>query len=63
MIPILHIIGDHRTIDQSSTQMCTKIDTSIYEYAGISPAPKNDVGYALNEQNTNPNIYVSIPSV
>jgi hypothetical protein len=40
--PFLMNVYDYRLIDQAETQVCDKIDTQVFEYAGI--APPNQIG-------------------
>ena len=35
-VPFHITVVDHRLVDQSKTQLCDKIDTSVYEFAGLS---------------------------
>jgi len=40
--PFLMNVFDYRKIDQAETQVCDKIDTQVFEYAGV--APPNQIG-------------------
>ncbi|MEB8433490.1 carboxypeptidase regulatory-like domain-containing protein [Cocleimonas sp. KMM 6892] len=40
--PFLMNVYDYRLIDQAETQVCDKIDTQVFEYAGV--APPNQIG-------------------
>lgn len=56
-IPFLLNIWDYRFVDGAKSQVCDKIDTNQFEYAGLSTPNRTDMTYAWNlNQQYNPNI-------
>ncbi len=54
-VPFLLNVWDYRYIDDAKSQVCDKIDTSQFEYVGLAPSVRNDLGYSWNHLQYNPN--------
>ncbi|MFI0400367.1 MAG: SdrD B-like domain-containing protein [Thiolinea sp.] len=56
-IPFLLNIWDYRFVDGAKSQLCDKIDTTQFEYVGLSAPNRNDMTYSWNNNIAyNPNI-------
>ena len=61
VIPLMLNSSDTRLVDQLATQICDKIDTSVFEYVGLSSAPRNDLRSFRNHSQYNPAILTRGP--
>jgi uncharacterized repeat protein (TIGR01451 family) len=63
-IPFLLNIWDYRFIDGAQSQLCDKIDTTQFEYVGLSAPNRTDMNYDWNNMKEyNPNIVSWGPKV
>ena len=53
-IPFLLNTWDQRNVDGAQAQICDKIDTTNFEYAGLSAPNRTDMGYGWNHTQYNP---------
>lgn len=62
-IPFLLDTFDRRNLDGAQAQMCEKIDTNNFEYAGIAAPNRSDMGYVWNQTQYNPTLVFYKPGV
>jgi uncharacterized repeat protein (TIGR01451 family) len=62
-IPFLLNTFDRRNTDGAQAQVCDKIDTNNFEYAGLAAPNRTDMGYTWNQTQYNPTLIFHEPGV